>query len=145
MLCGRARQLVLQRQRASGGRDSLDVDRPCPFRVLENLPNQSVGAECRCSLAGVIYVTRLFAGAYFLVLCQRGQMPCGFARPAGWGDGIGAVLRWLWLTRCALNLRRSFSYLKHAWTYRHYFCCLQRAPVWFKRLAGDTPASGTST
>jgi len=37
-------------------------------------------------------VTRLFAGAYFLVLCQRGELPCGFARPAGWGDIVVAVL-----------------------------------------------------
>jgi hypothetical protein len=40
----------------------------------------------------LIHVTRLFAGAYFLVLCQRGQLPCGFARPAGWGDIVVAVL-----------------------------------------------------
>jgi hypothetical protein len=40
----------------------------------------------------LFHLTRLFAGAYFLVLCQRGQLPCGFARPAGWGDIIVAVL-----------------------------------------------------
>ena len=40
----------------------------------------------------LLHVTRLFAGAYFLVLCQRGQLPCGFARPAGWGDIVIAVL-----------------------------------------------------
>src|ERR1700746_1246442 len=34
----------------------------------------------------VLHVTRLFAGAYFLVLCQRRQLPCAFATPAGWGD-----------------------------------------------------------
>lgn len=38
------------------------------------------------------HLTRLFAGAYFLVLCQRGQLPCGFARSAGWGDIVVAVL-----------------------------------------------------
>ena len=145
MLCGRARQLVLQHQRARGGRDSVDVDRPCPFRVLENLPNQSVGAECRCSLAGVIYVTRLFAGAYFLVLCQRRQLPCGFARPAGWGDVIVAVLRWLWLARCALNLRRSFSLSGTRLDLSTVFLLSSARPVWFKRLAGDAPAAGTST
>jgi hypothetical protein len=37
-------------------------------------------------------LTRLFAGAYFLVLCERGQLPCGFARSAGWGDIVVAVL-----------------------------------------------------
>jgi hypothetical protein len=40
----------------------------------------------------LFHVTRLFTGAYFLVLCQRGQMPCGFARPAGWGDIVVALL-----------------------------------------------------
>ena len=40
----------------------------------------------------LFHVTRLFAGAYFLVLCQRGQLPCGFAGPAGWGDIFVAVL-----------------------------------------------------
>jgi hypothetical protein len=40
----------------------------------------------------LLHVTRLFAGAYFLVLCQHGQLPCGFARPAGWGDIVIAVL-----------------------------------------------------
>jgi hypothetical protein len=38
------------------------------------------------------HVTRLFAGIYFLVLCQRGQLPCAFARSAGWGDIVVAVL-----------------------------------------------------
>jgi hypothetical protein len=40
----------------------------------------------------LFHVTRLFAGAYFLVLCQRSQLPCGFAKPAGWGDIVVAVL-----------------------------------------------------
>src|ERR1044071_9015841 len=40
----------------------------------------------------LFHVTRLFAGSYFLVLCQRGQLPCGFARSAGWGDIVVAVL-----------------------------------------------------
>jgi hypothetical protein len=40
----------------------------------------------------LFHVTRLFAGAYFLLLCQRGQLPCGFARTAGWGDIGVAVL-----------------------------------------------------
>jgi hypothetical protein len=40
----------------------------------------------------LFHVTRLFAGAYFLVLCQSGQLPCRFAKPAGWGDMIVAVL-----------------------------------------------------
>jgi hypothetical protein len=40
----------------------------------------------------LFHVTRLFAGAYFLLLCQRGQLPCGFARTAGWGDIVISVL-----------------------------------------------------
>jgi hypothetical protein len=40
----------------------------------------------------LLHVTRLFADAYFLVLCQRGQLSCGFARPAGWGDIVVVVL-----------------------------------------------------
>ena len=39
----------------------------------------------------LFHITRLFAGAYFLVLCRRGELPCAFARPAGWGDIIVAV------------------------------------------------------
>jgi hypothetical protein len=40
----------------------------------------------------LLHLTRLFAGAYFLLLCQLGQLPCPFARPAGWGDIIVAIL-----------------------------------------------------
>ena len=40
----------------------------------------------------LFHLTRLFAGAYFLLLCQRSQLPCAFARPAGWGDIVVAVL-----------------------------------------------------
>jgi hypothetical protein len=40
----------------------------------------------------LFHVTRLFAGAYFLALCQRGQLPCGFARPAGCGDIVVGLL-----------------------------------------------------
>ena len=40
----------------------------------------------------LLHLTRLFAGADFLVLCQRGQLPCAFATPVGWGDiGIGVL------------------------------------------------------
>jgi hypothetical protein len=40
----------------------------------------------------LLHLTRLIAGAYFLVLCQRGQLPCAFARVAGWGDIVVAIL-----------------------------------------------------
>jgi hypothetical protein len=39
----------------------------------------------------LFHLTRLFAGAFFLILCQRGQLPCGFATRAGWGDIFAAV------------------------------------------------------
>jgi hypothetical protein len=39
----------------------------------------------------LFHLTRLVAGAYFLVLCQLGQLPCVFATPAGWGDIIVAI------------------------------------------------------
>src|SRR5215469_7821532 len=29
----------------------------------------------------LFHLTRLVAGAYFLLLCQRDQLPCGFATP----------------------------------------------------------------
>jgi hypothetical protein len=40
----------------------------------------------------LLHLTRLFAGAYFLVLCQRSQLPCAFATSAGWGDIVIGVL-----------------------------------------------------
>jgi len=40
----------------------------------------------------LFHLTRLLAGAYFLLLCQRGELPCGFAKPAGWGDIVVAVV-----------------------------------------------------
>jgi len=40
----------------------------------------------------LFHLTRLFAGAYFLVLCQRRQLPCAFATLAGWGDIVIGVL-----------------------------------------------------
>ena len=40
----------------------------------------------------LLHLTRLFAGAYFLVLCQRRLLPCAFATPAGWGDIVIGVL-----------------------------------------------------
>jgi hypothetical protein len=41
------------------------------------------------------HITRVAAGAYFLVLYSRGALPAEFALPAGWGDiavGIGALI-----------------------------------------------------
>ena len=40
----------------------------------------------------LFHLMRLFAGTYFLVLCQRSRLPCAFAGPAGWGDIVVAIL-----------------------------------------------------
>ena len=53
MLCGRPGWLVSEYKRISGGRDSVDIDRARPSRVLESQDNQGVGVEYRSSLAGV--------------------------------------------------------------------------------------------
>jgi hypothetical protein len=44
------------------------------------------------------HLVRIAAGAYFLLLYQRGQLPASFAIPAGWGDiAVGvAALPVLW-------------------------------------------------
>jgi hypothetical protein len=53
-----------------------------------------------------LHVTR-FVGFYFLFLCGRGELPCSFAIPAGWGDVVvatGATLLlvcWKFVTRRA--------------------------------------------
>ncbi len=39
-----------------------------------------------------LHLTRLIAGIYFLALCHRGELPCAFALPAGWGDIFVAVI-----------------------------------------------------
>lgn len=41
------------------------------------------------------HAVRIAAGAYFLTLYNRGELPAAFAVPAGWGDiavGIGALI-----------------------------------------------------
>src|SRR6476469_1511039 len=46
-----------------------------------------------------VHVTR-FVGFYFLFLCGRGELPCSFATPAGWGDvfvaTFGSILLACW-------------------------------------------------
>src|SRR5438132_2213401 len=39
----------------------------------------------------LFHLTRSIAGAYFLVLCRRAELPCAFASPAGWGDLLVGV------------------------------------------------------
>ena len=40
----------------------------------------------------LFHLTRLVAGASFLIFCRRGELPCAFAKSAGWGDIVVAVL-----------------------------------------------------
>ena len=146
MLRGRAKWLVLQRERASCGRDSVDIDRACPFRVLENLPNQSVGAECRPSLAGVISCDTVICRCVLSFTLPARPITVRVRKNGGLGrhryrnssSGCG----WRDAHRIC---EATFAYLEHTWTYRYYFCCLERAPIWLKRLAVDACAAGTST
>ncbi len=138
--------MVLQGKRAGRGRDSVDVDRARPSRVLENHPNQSVGVGHRSSLAGVIssntpICRRVFSGplsAWRIAVRIRKTRGLGRhrrCRPGvgcGWRDAYGFC-------------EAAFAYLEHAWTHRHHFCCLQRAPIRFERLAVDARHTGTST
>src|SRR4051812_18671999 len=46
-----------------------------------------------------LHLTRL-VGIYFLILCQRGELSCQFARPAGIGDiatATGAAILLIWI------------------------------------------------
>ena len=138
--------MVLQGKRASCGRDGVDVDRARSSRVLENHPNQSVGVEHRSSLAGVIssYTTvcrRVLSGslsAWRITVRVRKTRGLGRHRRCRPGVGCGR--------RDAYGFcEAAVAYLEHTWTYRYYFCCLQRAALWFERLAVDARAAGTST
>ena len=40
----------------------------------------------------LFHLTRLIAGASFLIFCGRGELPCAFAKSAGWGDIVVAIL-----------------------------------------------------
>jgi hypothetical protein len=66
MLCGRPGWLVSECKRTSGGRDSVDIDRGRPSRVLESQDNQSVCVEFRSSLAVVSAMPTQFAKTFLL-------------------------------------------------------------------------------
>jgi len=87
----------------------------------------------------LFHITRLFAGAYFLVLCRRGELPCAFARPAGWGDIIVAVFA----LAVVAAMRTQFA-KEHDWIGRYHFRCLQCASVRSNRLAINARATGTA-
>jgi hypothetical protein len=146
MFCGGARGMVLQRKRASCGRDSVDVDRACLSRVLENHPNQSVGIEHRSSLAGVISsnttVCRCVLSGSLSAwrIAVRVRKTRGLGRHRCCRPGVGRGWR-----DAHPICEAAFAYLEHTWTYRYHFCRLQRAALWFKRLAVDARAAGTST
>src|SRR6266550_1934237 len=146
MLCGRTKWLVLQCQCASSGRDTVDVDRACPFRVLENLPNHSVGPQCRRSLAGVtscdtaICRRVLFGPLSARPITVRVRTTRGLGRHRGCCPGVGCAWR-----DAHRICEEAFTYLEHDRTHRYHFCCVQRASVWVEKLAVDACAAGTST
>ena len=50
----------------------------------------------------------------FWLLCQRGELPCGFARPAGWGDIVIAVLAVAVVGAMRTEFAKTtFAYLEH--------------------------------
>ena len=138
--------MVLQGKRASCGCDSVDVDRARSSRVLENQPNQSVGVEHRSSLAGVIssnttVCRRVFSDPLSTWrIAVRVRNIGGLRRHRRCGPGVGCG----WRDAYGFG-EAAFAYLEHTWNYRYYFCCLERTPFWFERLAVDARAAGTST
>ena len=93
----------------------------------------------------LLHLTRLPAGVYFLLLCERDQLPCAFARPAGWGDMIVAFLALVVVGSDVDSICEGASaYLELDRTDRHYLCCVQRATIWIERPAINARAAGTS-
>ena len=138
--------MVLQGKRASCGRDSVDVDRARPSRMLENHPNQSVGVEHRSSLAGVIssnttVCRRVLSGSLSAWrIAVRVRKTRGLGRHRRCCPGLGR--RWRGVHSIC---EAAFARLEHTWTSRYYCCCFERAPLWSERLAVDARAAGTST
>ena len=59
------------------------------WRVSHGFRRWINGIDLRALIA--IHLTR-FVGLYFLAVCGRGELPCSFARPAGYGDILVAIL-----------------------------------------------------
>src|SRR6266516_1481234 len=146
MLCRRAEWLVQQYQRSSGGSNSVDLDGTRADRVLEDRSHQSMGPEYRSSLACVIphepaIRRRLLSGA---LSARRTSMPVRNPRRVGrhYRCRLGAGCCCPYVDSICEG---ASAYLEHHRTDRHHFCCAQRTPVWFERLAIDARAAGTST
>src|SRR5436309_7624830 len=141
MFCGRARWMVLQGKRASCGRDSMDVDRARPSRVLENHPDQSVGVEPRSSLAGVISSNTTLCRRVFSRSLSAWRIAVRVRKTRGLGrhrrccPGLGPGWRGVH-SIC----EAAFARLEHTWTSRYYCCYLQGAALWFEILAVDARA-----
>ena len=56
----------------------------------------------------LFHLTRLIAGAYFLVLCGHGELPCAFATRAGWGDIIVALFALLVIAAIRARFANAF-------------------------------------
>ncbi len=145
MLCGRVDWFVPQYQRSSGSSNSVDLDRARVDRVLEDRPHQSMGTECRCSLAGVISSDTIVCRPLLsdalpsrrIVL--RIRISRGLGRHHRGRPGIASG------RRDAHSISEDPSgCLEHDRTDRHRFCCLQRAAIRIKRLAVDACVAGTS-
>jgi hypothetical protein len=94
----------------------------------------------------LFHLTRLFAGVCFLVLCQRDQLPCGFARPAGWGDILVAVLALVVVGAMRTEFAKKLLLIWNTLGLIDIiFCCLERAALWLERLAVNAHAAGTAT
>ena len=59
------------------------------WRLSNGFRQWLVAIDLRALIA--LHLTR-FVGIYFLLLCRRGELPCTFAVPAGWGDIAVATL-----------------------------------------------------
>ena len=146
MLCGRARWLVSECRRISGGRDSVDVNCVCPSRVLESQDDQSVCVAYRSSLAGVTSPDTVICWSVLSGALSARPIAVRFRKTGGLGRHDCCDFRLGCSRRDAHSIRENaFACLEYAWTYRHHFCCLECAPVWLKRLAIDARAAGTST